>query len=310
MLTENDKNQIVTLINSEIPRLGSQKKLSIKCGVSDATLSNMRAGIRNISLWKSIREELWLKVGNIVGYSGNSDTWHLAETTNYRLIYQTLDDARNASMFMAISHKAGSGKTATINAHRQADKLGTVYTLQCEEWSRRNFLLNLCRILGISEGRGYEGVNILSDKVIRFFVEIQKRKPLMVFDEADKLKPSALRWLIHFYNKLEDKVGCVISGTDNLEKEIKRGVKYNLKGYDEIDSRFGRSFIKLTGATFGDVKAICTINGISDELIQREIFQTAGPVNLVFRGKTITVVEDLRRVKRIIVRERLKKEVA
>jgi hypothetical protein len=304
-MKEDDRVQIVALINNEIQRIGSQKKLSVKCEVSDATLSNMRAGN-----WKSIREELWQKVGNVVGWNTASDSWNLAETNNYKIITQTLNDARNAHLFMAISHKAGSGKTATINAYRQADQSRAVYVLQCEEWSRRDFLINICRTLGIAEGKGYENMNILSDKIISFFIEIQSRVPLIIYDEFDKLKPSALRWLIHFYNKLEDKIGCVISGTDNLEKEIKRGVKFNSKGYDEIDSRFGRSFIKLTGATFSDVKAICTLNGIADEVKQREIFETAGPVNLIFRGKTITVVEDLRRIKRLIVRERLKSEAA
>jgi len=50
MLTQDDKQQIVALINSEIPRLGSQKKLSVKCEVSDATLSNMRAGVSDFRL--------------------------------------------------------------------------------------------------------------------------------------------------------------------------------------------------------------------------------------------------------------------
>ena len=59
MLNQTDKTKIVSLIESEIQRIGSQKKLSIKCDVSDATLSNMRTG-----KWQSISDDIWLKVGN------------------------------------------------------------------------------------------------------------------------------------------------------------------------------------------------------------------------------------------------------
>jgi DNA transposition AAA+ family ATPase len=296
MLNQSDKTKIVSLIEAEITRMGSQSKLATRCDVSDATISNIRSG-----KWNNIRNEMWLKVSNAIGFRATSEGWVIAPTTNFKMIHQTLSDAQMSSMFMAISHKAGSGKTATIMSFRDNDTTGNVFVLQAEEWARREFLYNLCRSLGIQEGNGYETVNMMSAKVIRFFVERQTNKPLLVIDEADKLKPSALRWLINFYNKLEDRVGCVIAGTDNLEKEIKRGVKYNAKGYDELDSRFGRSFIKLIGATFTDVKAICTANGITDEVEQRNIFESATPVRINFRNKDLMVVEDMRRIKRLIM---------
>lgn len=299
MITKLEKTEIVSLIDEEKDRLGSYRKVANRCGVSAATVSQMAN-----EKWDLIRDEMWWKVAKSLGYANSG--WQIAETTNYRLIKQVLDDARAESMFMAISHKAGSGKTATI-VHYAKSAADNVFVIQSREWARREFLMNLCQTLGIDPGKGYVSVDKLGQKVIKFFNDRQAYKPLLVIDEADKLKPSALRYLIPLYNELEDKLGLVVVGTDNLEKEIKRGVHYNKKGYDEIDSRFGRHFIHLIGATYKDVQAICAANGIDDEQTHQAVWEDASPMRVNWRQKYIKVVEDLRRVKRSVKRELLKK---
>lgn len=302
MLTKLEKKQITGLIHEEKGRLGSYRKVANRCGVSAGTVSQIIH-----DQWELIKDELWLKIANALGYSNAG--WQVAETTNYRMISRVLDDARVESMFMAISHKAGSGKTATINHYRTMHAEQPVFVIRAREWARREFLQNLCQVLGLDKGSGYVTVDKLGEKIIRFFSDRQVLKPLLVIDEADKLKPSALRYLIPLYNELEDKVGVVISGTDNLEKEIKRGVEYNKKGFDEMDSRFGRNFIHLVGATYKDVKAVCEVNGVKEVDVQKMIFDDASPIRREYRGRYVKVVEDMRRVKRAIKRELLRKEV-
>lgn len=299
MLTKLDKKQIVSLINEEKNRLGSYRKVANRCGVSAGTISQMAN-----DKWQLIKDELWLKVGKYLGHTNTG--WQIAETTNYRMITQVLDDARAESMFMAISHKAGSGKTATINHYRAMNANEAVFVIQAREWAKREFLVSLCQTLGIAVGKGYVTVDKLGQKVIKFFNDRQGVKPLLIIDEADKLKPSALRYLVPLYNELEDKAAVVISGTDNLEAEIKRGVQYNRKGFDEIDSRFGRNFIHLVGATFNDIADVCKANGITDHEKHRIIFEDSGPTRISYRNKYVKVVEDLRRVKRAIKRELLR----
>jgi type II secretory pathway predicted ATPase ExeA len=131
-------------------------------------------------------------------------------------------------------------------------------------------------------------------------------KPLLIIDEADKLRPAALRSLIPLYNNLEGQLGLVIMGTDNLEKEIKRGVKFNQKGMDEIDSRFGRNFIHLMGATKNDVVRICEANGITDKALAAALFKECEPRQVQVQGQHTLVIEDLRRLKRCVEREQLR----
>jgi hypothetical protein len=88
-------------------------------------------------------------------------------------------------------------------------------------------------------------------------------------------------------------------------------VKLNKKGYDELDSRFGRKYIHTFGTTLADCRKICEVNGISDKALQEEIFKAAEPVKHTITegemaGKSVLIVKDKRRLKRIIKRERLK----
>lgn len=299
MLTNVQKNQVATRLSDLKRTYGGVNKLGTKAGVSGGTISNIING-----KYDSISEKLWAQI--IHNCQITFDGWQVAETTNYKRLRDVINHARTMNWMIGISHKAGSGKTATIRSYSELDTTGGVFFIEAKEWARREFLLQLCRNLGIAPGKGYVTMHVLGEKVIEFFHQRQAYRPVLIIDEADKLKPSALRYLIPFYNALEDRCAIVICGTDNLEKEIKRGVNYNRKGYDELDSRLGRQFIHLIGATLTDVKGVCAANGIDDKDISRQIFEEAAPTRVSHKGQMLRVVEDMRRVKRLVQREMLK----
>jgi hypothetical protein len=146
------------------------------------------------------------------------------------------------------------------------------------------------------------------------FKRMAHLKPELILDQANSLRSSSLRTLIHLFNECEDILGLVIIGSDNLEHEIKRGVRLNKLGYDEIDSRFGRKYIHLIGATQADVRKICEVNGITDKDTQERIFADCEPIKKELKDsdnvKSIRVVEDIRRLKRLIKSERIKLKYA
>nr|DAP67908.1 MAG TPA: AAA domain protein [Caudoviricetes sp.] len=312
-MTDLQKEQIVQAIKDEVSRLGSQNKVATKSAVSPATISQMLN-----HNWELIKDELWQKVAQALDIN-TAEQWQVVETTNYRMVFSVLSDAKNASLFIPISHKAGSGKTTALTTFANLYSGNNVFYIQAREWARREFLFELCKVLGIKQDSGYTTVDTLGQKVILFFAQRTGKKPLLIVDEADKLKPSALRWFITLYNEMEDKMGVVISGTDNLEKTIKAGVKYNKLGFDELDDRFGRKFIHLIGATFKDFKAICESNGLKDrslvasgteksKTLFERLFKECEPTVATIGGDSIKVVESFRRIKRVIKRELLVRE--
>jgi DNA transposition AAA+ family ATPase len=303
MITNVQKNEIIQLIEAEKMRLGSYKAVAVKCKVSETTVSQLLSGT-----YLAKGDDMYLKIALALGYEFDEGRWNIAtDVTNFRIIAEVLNDAKEESMFIGISEKAGSGKTATADIYLSQNKSKGVFKLNCKEWSGRIFLLELAREIGSEIPKGYASVNDLIENIADTIKKIAYARPLIILDQANSLKPSALRTLIHLFNECEDILGVVIIGTDNLECEIKRGVRLNKTGYDELDSRFGRKYIHLIGATLKDTRKICEVNGITDPKLQEQIFKDAEPgYHTLEDGTQIGVIKDKRRLKRIIKRERLK----
>jgi len=297
-MTNVQKNEVKQAILNEIERLGSANKVATKCEVSSATISQIKNGN-----WGLIKSELWQRIATRLNFKFSG--WQTAEIGNYKMISQILVDAKNEKLFIPISERAGSGKSETVDVFSDFHSGNGVFMIRCDEWAKREFLTELCGQLGIEIPTGVISIYKLGQKIIQFFEDRAHQNPLLIIDEADKLKAPALRFLIPLFNRLEDKMGLVILGTENLEKEIKNGVRLQRKGYDEIDSRFGRNYIHLNGATKTDVAKIAIANGIEDKKLQKEIFDDCKPIHKLIGKQSVKVVEDLRRVKRVIKRELL-----
>lgn len=298
MITPQHKSEITTLVLREKDSLGTQRAVANKADVSEATINLILNGNT-----RDIADKMWQKIAAALGYSPSG--WQLVQTTNTSILCQVFADAKATSAFMAVSHKAGSGKTSSAKSFYAQHASAGVYLIQCREWNKRQFLVKLCQTLGLETGRGWVSADDLIDSITTFFKRRVGARPLLIIDEADKLRPAALRTLIPLYNECEEQVGVVILGTDNLEKELKAGVRYNHKGFDELDSRFGRRFVHLIGATQGDIAAICAANGITDKAKYKAIFKECEPKVTIVENKQVQIVEDLRRLKRIIERELL-----
>lgn len=299
------KNKIVELIQTEKQRLGSFAKVAQKCKVSEATISL----IRN-EKWDDITDEMWLRIAGSLNY--RPDNWIIAKNTrDYLFGSSLLAKGKEKSMFFIIANEAGTGKSTALYQFCAENAEQGAFYIQAREWSARVFLQKFMTMLGMSEPRGYKTADELLEIITSALAEKALIKPIVCIDEADKLKPSALRMLIYLFNALEDKCSFVIAGTLNLTKEIGTGVKYAKKGYDEIESRFGRSHFSLIGANKKDVTAICQANGIhSDDLIA-EIWREVGTKHKALGdGKRELICADLRRLKRIIQREQLKQQAA
>lgn len=252
------------------------------------------------------------RIASTLGYQ--EDGWQVVTTIqNYRKIEFVYRSCKQQALWMAISNKAGSGKTQTLEHLFNQDLTGSVVFIQAEEWNSRQFLVELAeRTCGVPK-RGYTDIPTLLKMIAEYFNGMAGDHPVLIIDEADKLKPAAFRKLIPLYNRTEHRLGCVLAGTENLHKEIARGVRNNTKGYDEIDSRLGRSYIELPGATEQDVKEICTANGLDDATADRiwnEVDKIKRYVKVTNkRGETkeknLFFCEDLRRLMRLVKREQI-----
>lgn len=267
------KQQIQRALRTYCERYESQNKAANTMkGVSSATVSQ----ILNEN-WDLITDAMWRNVATQIGYKENR--WEAVETNNYRQMMMLLADVKENSLVMAITGEAGSGKTFAATQYTAKNK-GS-YMLCCNEyWNRKVFLTELLTSLG----RDYTGYTV-SEMMIEAVRALKTQDaPLLILDEADKLSDQVFYFFITLYNQLEDECGIVLLATDHLEKRIRKGIKLNKKGYNEIWSRLGRKCVQLKGVNAADIAAICEANGIVES---RE-------VDIVVADSE----SDLRRVKR------------
>ena len=297
---ENLKEKAIALIEQGNTRLGSYRSVAAKCRISEATISQVRKGE-----YKAEGTDMYRKI--IAALQIFDDNWVIVPNTNQKKQMKVIADCRNNAYFMCVSEKAGSGKTTAIKSYITKDEQGGSFFIACRKWGNRVFLMNLLRTLGINPESRYASNDDLLEQVIEFFAMRTEIKPILFIDQANSLKGSAFtNIIIHLYNELEGQISVMAFGTEQLQKEITKGVKYSKDGYDETESRFGRKYISLPGSNYNDVKAICEANGITAGDKIQEIFAECKPVKKVIEKRIVSVIEDHRRLKRIVTRELLK----
>lgn len=311
-----NRNKLIQHIDLWKSKLGSYKKVAEKCNINVGALSTILSGKYGADETKMLS-----KIAVALNYKELD--WNIVRSIkNYKDIHQAVQDAINEKLWFAISNKAGSGKTGTLEDIFNQDTTGGIVFIQSQEWSARQFVMELVhKTVGLSVLKGrYKTIPQLIQLVADYFNEQSVTEDVvLLIDEFDKLRPAAKRVLIPLFNKTEDRLGLVASGTEAFKKEVTAGVRLAKKGYDELESRFGRTYIQLKGATEKEVYKICEENGINDELTQIRIWGEIEKVNKPTKVRTprgtreilIEYAEDFRRIKRLVKRELLtRKKVA
>ena len=197
-----NRNGLMRHVGDWITRLGSQNRVAEKCGISGTAMSQWMNG-----KYGADTTELDKKIASALGYQ--EDGWQVVTTIkNYQKIEFVFRSCKQQAMWMAISNKAGSGKTQTLEHLFNSDLTGSVIFIQAEEWNSRQFLLELAeRTCGVPK-RGYTDIPTLLRMIAEYLNGMAASKPILIVDEADKLKPAAFRKLIPLYNRTEHRLGA------------------------------------------------------------------------------------------------------
>lgn len=273
-MIKDEKTQIAARLKEYCEKMGSQNKAARSLnGISTATVSKMLSG-----QWDTISDELWRALAAQIGH--DSSAWQIVKTGAYKRMAFLMEQAKEDSLVMAITGFAGCGKTEAIKSY--AKSRPNVYHLMCSEyWNRPTFISKLLRALG----KDMSGtVSEQMDAIVETLNSADA--PLIILDEADKLRDQVLYFFISLYNQLEGHCGIIMVATEYLKKRIERGVRLKKKGYEEIFSRIGRKFVQLQVINGEDIAAVCKANGVVDTKTIQEIIDGAEC--------------DLRRVKRAV----------
>ena len=278
-MEQKQKQQIKEALAAYMAKYPSRNKAaqSLK-GVSAPTISS----IMN-DKWVNISDDMWRNIAAQV-CTGVSGEWQIVATSAHQEMNYVLDDAQRWRNVTWVVGDAGCGKTTA--ARQYEAEHGEVFYILCSEDMRRgDFIRDIARRIGIRTD-GYTLRDNL-DAIIAALVQMQH--PLLIFDEADKLSERVFHYFIDLYNRLEERCGIVFFSTAYIKRRIKMGLRYDKKGYNEIDSRIGRKFFELEPTGPSDVYAVCAANGLNDKAVISGIIREVEECDF-----------DLRRVKKAI----------
>ena len=247
--------------------------------ISAATISNILNG-----KWESISDDMWKRLESQLVIN---EGWQIFSTHAYQDMTYLLGYSQTHSSVMWVAAPAGIGKSTASASYAATHK--NVFRLTCApDMTRSDFVHELAAQLGVRTN----GMNIRSafNEILRHVVTLER--PLLVFDEADKLADSVMFYFISIYNALEDRCGIVFLSTAAIKKRITNGVLRDKKGYDEIESRICRHYIPLAPITAQEIEQICLANKLS----------SADAIARV-KSDVRAYGNDLRRVKQSVRRE-------
>lgn len=250
-------------------------------GVSSATVSQLCNG-----KYELISDEMFIRIASQIGFA--FDSWTLHEGKTFKEITFTLSDAQAYKNVTWIVGDAGCGKTTAAIEYRRTHR-NVFYILCSEDMRRSDFVREIAKQVGApTDTTNLRDMLENAISMISFL-----GNPLLVFDEGDKLTDSVFNYFISIYNRLEGHSGIVFLSTDYIKRRMDAGLRYNKKGYKEINSRIGRRFFDVSPTEQTDIYAICQANNLTDRADIEEVLKDARRSD-----------NDLRRVKRCIHRQK------
>ena len=250
-------------------------------GVSSATVSQLCNG-----KYELISDEMFIRIASQIGFA--FDSWTLHEGKTFKEITFALSDAQAYKNVTWIVGDAGCGKTTAAIEYRRTHR-NVFYILCSEDMRRSDFVREIAKQVGApTDTTNLRDMLENAISMISFL-----GNPLLVFDEGDKLTDSVFNYFISIYNRLEGHSGIVFLSTDYIKRRMEAGLRYNKKGYKEINSRIGRRFFDVSPTEENDIYAICQANNLTDRADIEEVLKDAKRSD-----------NDLRREKRCIHRQK------
>ena len=297
-----DKEGLKRYVERLVERGSSASELARRCGVSIAAMSQFRSGN-----YAANTDALAEKIAAGLHFFENNRV--VVDTvTSYRQVKLAFVAAKQKRKWICISSRSGSGKTQSLIDLYNVSGGNEVVYVKCRKWTARKFLTKVAQAMGERVNR-YQDNDELIDVISAHMNRLAEKKPILLIDDAGKLTHSAMNTLIPLYDATLGRVGCIVAGTETLERNIKRWVG-RIEGYDEIDGRFSRNYISLMGATKRDVVDICLANGVDSKESAEEIWGKLPKVQKDVDGvRRVWFADDLRELAGMIDDVLIKSEV-
>ena len=186
------------------------------------------------------------------------------DTANHATIQNICKEEKRKHRFVCILGYPGAGKTAGLDHYNRHN--GNVWVIECNSvMNRKQFFGEILSKMGINFKRGS-----LYDMIAAIITELnQKENPLLIFDEASKLRQTILLDLHYLRNATMQNAGIILAGVDYFYENLLKAAQRDKEGIPELLSRLQAKYT-LEPPTKAEITEICKANGVTDEQTIKE----------------------------------------
>lgn len=231
------KEKVVEAMKERRPHYASDAKFAVALGISSSQYSRVMRGewerVLSDSNWISIARKLEVTLNAL-------PEWKTAVTPVYEFVTGQLQFCQDNGSSRMLCDKSGIGKTYTARCYVR-NHANAVYIDCSQAKSKQKLIRQIAREFGVGSVGTYN--DVYADLV--FYLRSLPR-PLVILDEAGDLDYAAFLELKALWNATERCCGWYMMGANGLRDKIHRFIDNKKVGYEEIFSRYGSRYQRVT----------------------------------------------------------------
>lgn len=237
MITEAQKQKIVTAIAANRTNYPSDAKHAASLGISTSVYSAVKNGQTD----KALSEGAWIGIARRLGVNLRTEMeWKPAQTATFEYISTQLEFAQSSSLSAILCDIPNIGKTFTAKYYVQTHK-NAVYIDCSQVKTKLKLVRKIASEFGVDSKGRYSDVY---EDLVYYLRSMEN--PLIILDEAGDLQYEAFLELKALWNATERCCAWYMMGADGLKEKINRSIECKKVGYTEMLSRYGDRYSKVT----------------------------------------------------------------
>ena len=231
------RNRILEAIKQDRSNYPSNNKHAVAIGIDTSVygyiLSDTTEG--------KISDAKLITAARRLGINIRHETpWVAAETPVYVYITQQLEMCQQSSLSGLLCDVPNIGKTFTARQYVRTHP-NAVYIDCGQVKTKMRMIRCIAKEFGISGNGRYADVY---DDLVYYLKGIEY--PLIILDEAGDMNPETFLELKALWNATDRTCGWYMMGASGLRAKIRRNCNSETQGYEEMFSRYGDNFNRVT----------------------------------------------------------------
>ena len=216
--------------------------------VPEAHLVNILKGEFTYSAGKdktgNIPDKYFYMLAEMVDFQLQKKLWEFRQTPQMLQTLEILQDARENAVTRVIIGETGCGKSSTLSLFKKKHPADVFSVVVGSEDNLNDLLYKVCTTLRVPF-KGSKSSKIREIARTLEALRLNGRKPTLIFDECEYMKPAALCSIKEFFDYLDKKCSITLIGTEQLKQNIERLRNRDAKGIPQLYRRIKYGFRQL-----------------------------------------------------------------